>query len=87
MRIRQNDIVLFTLIKEGEYGLLNPLTKKLHRLNDTGRIIWEACKEPKGTDELISMVADHFGISVEDIHEDVEEFVHRMVCFELFEEV
>ena len=87
MKVRQNEIVLFTIIKDGEYGLLNPLTKKLHRINETGRIIWEQCKEPKSTEELASMVANHFDIPIEDACIDIESFVGRLLHFNLFEKV
>lgn len=78
-------MVLFNLIKEGEYGLLNPLTRKLHRVNETGRFIWEACKEARDTEELVPMVAAQFEVPEEIARKDVEEFVDRMVQFQLFE--
>jgi hypothetical protein len=87
MKIRQNDLVLFNVIKEDEYGLLNPLTKKLHRINESGRFIWDACKEPKDIDQLASLVSEQYKIPLETAHKDVEEFVCSMVCFELLEEV
>ncbi|MGD2249410.1 MAG: PqqD family protein [Candidatus Methanofastidiosia archaeon] len=86
MKVKQNSIVLFNIIKKHEYGLLNPLTKKLHRINESGRFIWEACKEAKSADELTSMVAEHFHIPKETAQKDVNEFIDRMVSFGLFEE-
>lgn len=87
MKVKQNAIVLFNVIKNGEYGLLNPLTRKLHRINETGRFIWETCEEPKTTEELTSMVAEHFGIPAEIAQKDVDEFICRMIRFELFEKL
>jgi hypothetical protein len=87
MKVKQNEIVLLNVIKEGEYGLLNPLTRKLHRINDSGRFIWEACREAQTVEGLISMVAEHFQIPAETAQEDVEEFVGCMIRFGLFEEV
>lgn len=87
MKIRQNDLAVLSAIREGEYSILNPLTRKMHRINETGRFIWETCKEPRDTDELASIVADHFHIPVETARKDVERFVKTMITFELFEEV
>ncbi|MBU7019104.1 MAG: hypothetical protein HXS44_16455 [Theionarchaea archaeon] len=42
MKIKQNDMVLANVIKQGEYGLLNHLTRQLHRINETGKFVWEA---------------------------------------------
>jgi len=86
MKVKQNSIVLFNTIKKNEYGLLNPLTKKLHRINETGRFIWETCKEARSTDELASMMAEHFHIPIKTAQKDVNEFIDRMVSFGLLEE-
>ena len=87
MKVKQNRIVLFNIIEKGEYGLLNPITKKLHRINETGRFIWEACGKPKSSAELASMVSEHFHISMETALRDVDEFLDRMITFKLFEEI
>ena len=87
MKVKQNSMVLFSIIKEGEYGLLNPLSRKLHRVNETGRIIWDSCEEERDTAEIASMVAEHFHVAVDDIKKDVEDFVDRMLNFELLESV
>ncbi|MBU7018567.1 MAG: PqqD family protein [Theionarchaea archaeon] len=87
MKIKQNDLAVLSAIREGEYSILNPLTRKMHRINETGRFIWTTCKESRDTDELASIVADYFHISVETARKDVERFVETMLTFELFEEV
>jgi hypothetical protein len=87
MKVKQNDMVMFNVIEEGEYGLLNPMTRNLHRLNDTGKFIWEACSEARPIEELARMVADEFHIPAETAQQDVEEFVDRMVRFQLLEEL
>ncbi len=86
MKIKQKDIVVFSVIKENECGLLNPLTRKLHRINKIGRFIWEACKEPRTIAELVSMVVKNFHIPEETAQRDVEEFVDRMIQYQLLEE-
>lgn len=87
MKVKQNEMALFNIIKEGEYGLLNPLTRKLHRINETGRFIWEMCKEAKSIDEIAFTVAERFHIPLETAKKDIEEFVGHMIRFELFEEL
>jgi hypothetical protein len=87
MKVKRNDMVLFNVIEEGVYGLLNPLTRNLHRINETGKFIWEACEVEKDIDELVHMVQVEFGVSGEVAHKDVEEFVDRMTKFQLLEEV
>lgn len=80
-------MVLFSIIKEGEYGLLNPLSRKLHRINETGRIIWDSCEEARDITEIAPMVAEHFHVPVKTIQKDVEDFIDRMINFELLENV
>lgn len=87
MKVKQNEMVLFSIIKEGEYGLLNPLSRKLHRINETGRIIWDSCEEARDTAEIAPMVAQHFHVSQEAIQKDVEDFIDRMITFELLESI
>ena len=55
-------MVLFSVIENGEYGLLNPITRKLHRINETGKFIWEACDEPKDFMELTYLVSQNFEV-------------------------
>lgn len=87
MKVKQNALVLFNINQEGEYGLLNPLTRKLHKINDTGRFIWEACAEPKELNQLSILVSEHYNIPLEAAAKDVKEFVDHMMRFELLEEV
>lgn len=87
MKVKQNDMVMFNIIEEGIYGLLNPMTRNLHRLNDTGKFIWEACSEARDIEELTRMVAEEFHILAQTAQKDVEEFVDRMIRFQLLEEL
>lgn len=87
MKIKQNDMVLFNVIGGNQYGLLNPMTRKLHKINETGRFIWEACEEGADTDELILLVTDHFQISHETAKKDIADFIERMIQFQLVLEV
>ena len=80
-------MILFSVIEKGEYGLLNPVTRKLHRINETGKLIWEACSEPKNMSELTDLVVRNFQISRDTVQADLQEFVRHMVAFQLFEEV
>jgi hypothetical protein len=80
-------MVLFSVIEKGEYGLLNPVTRKLHRINETGKFIWEACSEPKNMSELIDLVVRNFQIPRGTAQADLHEFVRHMIAFQLFEEV
>lgn len=87
MKIKQNDIAAFNLLKEGRYALLNPLTRKMHTINETGRVIWDACKEAIDVEEVTSLVAERFHIPVETARKDVDQFVNRMLEFGLLERV
>lgn len=87
IRVKQNNMVLFNIIEKGKYGLLNPITRKLHRINETGRFIWEKCIEPRDTAELAGLLSQNFQILEDAAQRDVQEFVERMVSFQLFEEV
>ena len=86
IRVKQNTIVLFSVIEKGTYGLLNPITRKLHRINETGKFIWEKCIEPRDTTELAGLVSQNFQIPEDAAQKDVQEFMERMVNFQLFEE-
>lgn len=87
MKVKQNDMAVFNIAGEGTYTLLNPFTKKLHTINQTGRVIWEACEEARDIDELASVVAEQFHIPVETAHKDVERFVNHMLTYDLMEKV
>lgn len=87
MKVRQNDMAVFSIAEEGKYNLLNPFTKKLHTINETGRVIWEACEEARDIDEIASVVAEQFHIPVETAQKDVEQFVSNMLNYDLMEKV
>jgi hypothetical protein len=87
MKVKQNDMAVLNSMGESDYRVLNPLTRKMHKINETGKFIWEACAEAVDTDVLASKVAEHFHIPVDIAQKDVERFVQNMLDFELFEEV
>jgi hypothetical protein len=87
MKIKQNDLVLLNVIGDGEYGLLNPLTRKLHRINRTAKFIWDLCAEPQEPGIVVRRVAEHSGLPVDEVGKDAEEFLQDMLRYELFCEV
>ncbi|MBU7017985.1 MAG: PqqD family protein [Theionarchaea archaeon] len=70
VRVKQNIMVLFSVIEKGEYGLLNPITRKLHRINETGKVIWESCNELKDFMDLTHLISRNFEVPEDAVQKD-----------------
>jgi hypothetical protein len=80
MRYRQHPMASATVIS-GEAAVITPSDSRLHVLDETGTLIWEACAGPQGADltELVSILREHFEGPWDVIAEETEIFLSHLV--------
>ena len=59
---------------EGEVSMHKVLT-----LNETGGFIWDYLKTEHTLEEILSSIASEYNVSVEDIRQDVSEYIEELV--------
>lgn len=64
---------------DGEIVILDLEASKYLSLNGTGAMLWTALADGADDDELITLLADRFGIDAETAERDVTDFLRRCV--------
>jgi len=58
--------------------VFDPYTAATYTVNPTGLVILEALKDGLERDDLIARIGDRFDVGAEDLHRDVDEFLHLL---------
>jgi len=51
---------------------------RLHTLNPTAAAIWEMCDGDHSIESIASLIAEHFQLSLGDVHRDVQRIVGEL---------
>lgn len=58
--------------------VMMPEQRKLHTLNDTAGVIWDALAEPRTLDEIVEIITARFSCDRETAARDVAEYLRRL---------
>lgn len=72
---------LVTEPMDGGIVMLDPETDRYLRLNETGRVIWEALTEPATVEDLVQVLCERTGISRERAEADATTFIETLIGF------
>lgn len=62
---------------EGVMAVITPHSSEIHRLNETGAVIWERCGEGATRDELIEALQARYEADREVLGHDVDAFLEE----------
>lgn len=72
---------------DGETIILDRHSEKIHQLNVTASYIWNLCDGATSIEDIIKAVAEHFGMPIADIEQEVRRCILQLQDLGLVEEV
>lgn len=78
MPIKGNPAAIYD--SDGSVIVLHMRTGKSHLLNSSAGTVWRLLEGGSSLDEAIIVVAEHYGISPEEFHEDLSQVIEDLVC-------
>ena len=73
---QRSDLVVQEL--DGEALLYDPLAHLLHRLNDTGFLIWRLCDGRRSVDEIAALLTESYDVGWDAARQDVAQAIEQM---------
>lgn len=70
---------------DNEWIILNPETYTITTLNSVGGYCWEQLTDPLSVEELVKRINKNFSIPIEPIHAEVEQFMLKMMEYDLIQ--
>lgn len=70
---------------DGEWVILNTEQYTVTKLNQVGGYCWNLLKEHQTVESLAEAVAENFSAEVSEINRDIEDFLTRLLQFELIQ--
>jgi hypothetical protein len=82
MRYQRSPRVLWRFTARGVL-LLSPADGQLVELNGSGRVMWEALRQPRTLDEAATELGSHFGLPAEQVRAAIRPVLDELVaqCF------
>lgn len=68
---------------DDELVILNPATRALFTLNDTGRIVWRGIVEAMPIDAIVSAVVSEFAVEPEPARTDITRLIDELIAADL----
>jgi len=63
----------------GEYYILLPKEKTIHRLSDVASFIWEHLTDNSDENDIVNKIIEEYDVSREDAEKDMKEFIDELV--------
>lgn len=76
MKPEQNIFARFSVVNGTSYLALN---YELFEINDIGEFIWECIDGKKTTDQISEEVAAKYNVKIDDVQDDVQEFINLLI--------
>lgn len=78
-KIPQDDCTLLSQEVDGELVMYHCDEDVVHRLNPSGKLVWDSFDQPRTRAELAGLVAGAYGLPVDEVRDDVDEMVDDLL--------
>ncbi len=79
--VSNSDVIATDL--DNELVILNPATRALFTLNETGRVVWMGIVESTPLDTIVSNVVSEFAVEPEQARADITRLIDDLIAADL----